>query len=88
MTPDKLQEIKNYIDTMRIIRRNVENNSEAFYEDKLLATLYYAYVELENNWNKIKELLKQNYYNGERFDAKDILDKMQKLERGDDRNEN
>lgn len=36
---------------------------------------------LLNNWNELKKLLNQKYYNGERIDIKDILDKMQKLEK-------
>lgn len=47
-----------------------------------------AYVRsLKENWNKLKKLLNQKYYNGERIDIKDILDKMQELERGCDSNE-
>jgi hypothetical protein len=39
---------------------------------------------LLNNWNELKKLLNQKYYNGERIDTKDILDKMQELEQGSD----
>lgn len=39
---------------------------------------------LLNNWNELKKLLNQKYYNGERIDIKDILDKMQELEQGSD----
>jgi hypothetical protein len=104
MTPNKLQEIKNYIDTLRIIRRNVENNSEAFYEDKLLAALYYDYVELEINWNKLKEYIRKTklkefeksygkrygktFTQAELIVCNMILDKMQELEQGSDSNEN
>jgi hypothetical protein len=42
---------------------------------------------LLNNWNELKKLLNQKYYNGERIDIKDILDKMQELEQGSDSNE-
>lgn len=40
--------------------------------------------QLKENWNKLKKLLNQKYYNGERIDIKDILDKMQELEQGSD----
>lgn len=43
--------------------------------------------QLKENWNKLKKLLNQKYYNGERIDIKDILDKMQELEQGSDSNE-
>lgn len=44
-----------------------------------------AYVRsLKDNWNELKKLLNQKYYNGERIDIKDILDKMQELEQGSD----
>lgn len=43
--------------------------------------------KLKENWNKLKKLFYQKYYNGERIDIKDILDKMQELERGCDSNE-
>lgn len=39
--------------------------------------------DLGDNWNKLKKLFYQKYYNGERIDTKDILDKMQELEQGD-----
>ena len=39
---------------------------------------------LKDNWNKLKKLLNQKYYNGERIDIKDILDEMQELEQGSD----
>lgn len=46
-----------------------------------------AYVRsLKDNWNELKKLLNQKYYNGERIDIKDILDKMQELEQGSDSN--
>lgn len=39
-----------------------------------------AYVRsLKDNWNELKKLLNQKYYNGERIDIKDILDKMQEI---------
>lgn len=41
---------------------------------------------LKDNWNELKKLLNQKYYNGERIDIKDILDKMQELEQGSDSN--
>ena len=40
--------------------------------------------QLKENWNKLKKLFYQKYYNGERIDIKDILDKMQELEQGSD----
>lgn len=40
-----------------------------------------AYVRsLKDNWNELKKLLNQKYYNGERIDIKDILDKIQQQE--------
>lgn len=42
---------------------------------------------LLNNWNELKKLLNQKYYNGERIDIKDILDKMQELEKESNSNE-
>lgn len=36
--------------------------------------------QLKDNWNELKKLFNQKYYNGERIDIKDILDKMQELE--------
>ena len=51
------------------------------YEELLI--IKKKYEELKDNWNKLKKLFYQKYYNGERIDTKDILDKMQELERGD-----
>lgn len=42
--------------------------------------------QLKDNWNELKKLFNQKYYNGERIDIKDILDKMQELEKGSDSN--
>lgn len=43
--------------------------------------------QLKDNWNELKKLLNQKYYNGERIDIKDILDKMQELEKGSNSND-
>ena len=40
--------------------------------------------QLKENWVKLKELLNQKYYNGERIDIKDILNKIQEIEQGSD----
>lgn len=42
--------------------------------------------KLKDNWNELKKLLNQKYYNGERIDIKDILDIIQELEQGNDNN--
>lgn len=44
----------------------------------------FKYEKQVDNWNELKKLLNQKYYNGERIDIKDILDKMQELEQGSD----
>lgn len=54
-------------------------------EDTLFDDVKVYARSLKDNWNKLKKLLNQKYYNGERIDIKDILDKMQELEQGSDR---
>lgn len=55
-------------------------------EDALFDDVKAYARSLKDNWNELKKLLNQKYYNGERIDIKDILDKMQELEQGSDSN--
>ena len=60
-----------------------ENFHAQGFDNKIYCPLCYfkkKYRQLKDNWNKLKKLFYQKYYNGERIDIKDILDKMQELE--------
>ena len=55
-------------------------------EDTLFDDVKAYARSLKDNWNELKKLLNQKYYNGERIDIKDILDKMRELKQGSDSN--
>ena len=65
----ELEEYKNPIKYFKYANKNVVEENK----------------KLNDNWNKLKKLFYQKYYNGERIDTKDILDKMQELEQGSDK---
>lgn len=71
------------IDINNLIKENKQ------LKEKLDCDLQWAfkYEKQVDNWNKLKKLLNQKYYNGERIDIKDILDIIQELEQGSDNDE-
>lgn len=74
---------------LKMINKEYERlNKEKFRGFKIINVQEYninellSYKKYKDNWNKLKKLFYQKYYNGERIDTKDILDKMQELEQG------
>lgn len=72
---------------LKMINKEYERlNKEKFRGFKIINVQEYnidellSYKKYKDNWNKLKKLFYQKYYNGERIDIKDILDKMQELE--------
>lgn len=77
-------DIKPLLDKLQQENKKLNGTIQTY--DILLKANVEENKQLKENWNKLKKLLNQKYYNGERIDIKDILDKMQELEQGSDSN--
>lgn len=73
-------DIKPLLDKLQQENKKLNGTIQTY--DILLKANVEENKQLKENWNKLKKLLNQKYYNGERIDIKDILDKMQELEQG------
>ena len=77
MTKEELDKIEELIQRKIAISEAIGGLNSS---DKQFIKLWNYTMELQNNWNELKDFLKQKYNDGEKIDIKDLLNKMQEIE--------
>lgn len=80
MSEERYKQIKDSIELQSLVKAQIGVDDELLREEiELLKT----YEKLKDNWNKLKDFLKEVLNRDDKY----ILDKMQELEQGSDNDE-